>query len=63
MLQYNVTLARLYHFFKRKTLGFMEIRVNKIPPVCGRGGGRGWIRHISIPLPISLDFIQDRASH
>ena len=35
----------------------MEIRVNKIPPVCGRGEGRGWIRLIPIPWPISLDFI------
>ena len=31
------------------------------PCVCGRGEGRGWIRPISIPWPISLDFIQDRA--
>ena len=35
--------------FKCKTLGFMEIRVSKIPScVCGRGGGMGWIRPISI---------------
>ena len=36
----------------------------KIRPVCLVGvGKRGWIRPISIPWPISLDFTQDRASY
>ena len=41
MLQYYMTLVRGYHFLKCKTLGYMEIRVSQIPPVCVVGVGEG----------------------